>query len=42
MITHNNVVLTMKYWESGIHVVLNAPENSKTEREGIEFVDPEK
>jgi len=28
--------------ESGIHVVFNAPENSKTERGGLNFVDPEK
>ena len=28
--------------ESGIHVVFNAPENSKTERGGLNIVDPEK
>ena len=26
----------------GIYVVFNAPENSKTERGGLNFVDPEK
>jgi len=30
------------YRQSGIHVVCNAPENSKTERGGLNFVDPEK
>jgi len=28
--------------QSGIYVVFNAPENSKTERGGLNFVDPEK
>ena len=28
--------------QSGIYVVCNAPENSKTERGGLNFVDPEK
>jgi len=28
--------------ESVIYVVFNAPENSKTERGGLNFVDPEK
>jgi len=31
-----------KFRRSGIHVVFNAPENSKTERRGLNFVDPEK
>jgi len=30
------------YGKSGIYVVFNAPENSKTERGGLNFVDPEK
>ena len=31
-----------KFRRSGVHVVFNAPENSKTERRGLNFVDPEK
>ena len=30
------------YKWSGFHVVFNAPENSKTERGGLNFGDPEK
>ena len=31
-----------KIRRSGFHVVFKAPENSKTERGGLNFVDPEK
>ena len=31
-----------EFGQSGILVVFNAPENSKTERGGLNFVDPEK
>ena len=38
----SDIFLLIFSWESGIHVVCNAPENSKTERGGLNFVDPEK
>ena len=41
-VTPMTVYFKTKCWQNGIHVVFNAPENSKTERGGLNFVDPEK
>ena len=40
--TYYFMILSVKSWQSGIHVVFNASENCKTDSGGLNFVDPEK